>query len=290
MPRRTSFNHNRVRTNTHFGFTLVELLVVIAIIGILIGMLLPAVQQVREAARRCSCSNNLAQVGIALQNFEFSQEHFPAGVLEANGPILTQETGQHTGFLVQLLPYVEQFGIANRFDIDAGAYAPANAPARAMIIPVFNCPSFVSTINADGTAGLTNYAGCHHGSETQIDSDNNGLLFLNSQIGFGDIADGSSNTILVGEFLPTQDSLGWASGTRSSLRNTSEIISIQDWAAINLAPPGPDVVGGFGSGHPGITQFALASGSLVALSRNVDAKVFEFLGNRADGEMMGEFR
>ncbi len=195
------------------GFTMVELLVVIAIIGILIGMLLPAAQQVREAARRTVCSNNLAQLGIAIHNYEFSTEHLPPGVINNGGPIRSEEKGQHVGFLVQILPYIEQKGIANNFDIAAGTYAPANAPARQMQIPVFECPSFPFGINDTATAGITNYAGCNNGIEKPIDVKNNGLLFLNSNVTYGDIFDGSTNTILIGEITPREDSLGWASGT-----------------------------------------------------------------------------
>ena len=122
------------------GFTLVELLVVVAIIGILIGMLLPAVQQVREAARRTACLNNLAQIGLGLHNFEYAHEHFPAGVLDTKGPILSAPQGQHTGFLVQLLPFIEQRGIFDRFDQDLGAYAQANAAARAICL-LYTSPS-----------------------------------------------------------------------------------------------------------------------------------------------------
>jgi prepilin-type N-terminal cleavage/methylation domain-containing protein len=280
----------RIGRNQQLGFTLVELLVVIAIIGILIGMLLPAVQQVREAARRCVCANNIAQLGLAIHNYEFGMEHLPAGVTDNGGaPILTQEIGQHVSFLVELLPFIEQPGIYNNFDTAIGTYAVANAPAREMQIPTYNCPSFRFQINSTITAGVTNYAGCHHDIEAQIDKDNNGVLFLNSKIRYADITDGSSNTILVGEFLPTEDSLGWASGTRSSLRNTGVIIDMSDWELLNRVPEPADVVGGFGSSHPGSANFCLSDGSVHPLSNGIEAKLFTYLGHRADGEMMGTF-
>ncbi len=272
------------------AFTLVELLVVIAIIGILIGMLLPAVQQVREAARRTSCANNLAQLGLALHNYEFSTEHLPAGVLNEDGPINTEEIGQHVGFLVQLLPYIEQFGIANNFDIAAGTYAAANAPARQMVIPTYLCPSSANAkLNLAGTAALTNYAGCHHSVETQIDVDNNGLLFLNSKIRYGQIADGTCNTILVGEIFPDLSDLGWASGTRASLRNTSAMLNAKQRRAGQGIVDSIEFVGGFGSSHPGGAQFCLASGAVRLLEFSIDPTLFENLGNRADGAMMGDF-
>jgi len=103
------------RSYYRFGFTLVELLVVIAIIGILIGMLLPAVQQVREAARRTQCLNNIAQLGLATHNYEFSNERFPEGVVDSGkGPILSTPKGQHVSLFVQLLPYLEQRGMKER--------------------------------------------------------------------------------------------------------------------------------------------------------------------------------
>ena len=272
------------------GFTLVELLVVIAIIGILIGMLLPAVQQVREAARRTSCANNLAQLGLAVHNYEFSMEHLPAGVININGPIRSEPIGQHVSFLVELLPYIEQRGIANNFDIAAGTYAAVNAPAREMVIPTYVCPSFPFSQNEDETAGLTNYAGCHDGSETPINAKNNGVLFLNSKISYGDIFDGSCNTILIGEMLPFASSLGWASGTRASLRNPSEIMDNGDFQQLNRNPPESVLtVGGFGSFHPGGAQFCFTGGAVQFLTGSTDPLLLEHLGDRADGAMMGEF-
>ena len=273
----------------HGGFTLVELLVVIAIIGVLVGLLLPAVQAAREAARRCACANNMAQLGLAMHNFEFSWEHLPAGVINPTGPIRNAPVGQHVSHLVQLLPYIEQQGIADNFDISAGTYAPQNAPARSQVISSFLCPSFPIHVNADETAGLTNYAGCHHGSEAPIASDNNGLLFLNSEIRYSEIYDGSSNTILIGEMLPSALSLGWASGTSASLRNTSSLVGQAFWEANRMNPPDPLLVGGFGSLHPGGAQFTLADGSVRFLSQSIEPELFEFLGDRADGAMMGEF-
>jgi prepilin-type N-terminal cleavage/methylation domain-containing protein len=284
------------------GFTLVELLVVIAIIGILISMLLPAVQSVREAARRTACVNNLAQIGIALHNYEFAQEVFPPGVQNSFGPITHDRNGEDVSFFVELLTHLEQRGIALNFDKKLGAYAEANQPACVMKIPTLHCPSFGYGYNdlSESDPGKSNYAGCHHGTEAPIDVDNNGILFLNSRISFADILDGSSNTILVGEMLPARNSLGWASGTRATLRNTdvmananfgfgardTDILAHLD--ELETVPAdGP--VGGFGSMHPGVTNFCLASGAVTSLIHDIDAKVFQNLGNRADLEMMGEF-
>ena len=272
------------------AFTLVELLVVIAIIGILIGMLLPAVQQVREAARRTSCANNTAQLGLALHNYEFSREHLPPGVTNPKGPVMSSPTGLDVSFLVELLPYVEQYGISKNFDMSVGTYAAPNAPARAMIIPLYLCPSNFIETNTTGAAGVSCYAGCHHGSETPIDADNNGLLFLNSKIGYDEIIDGSSNTILVGELMPLQSDLGWASGTRSALRNTSAILGFADFELLQKGPvPAPNVVGGFGSFHPGGSNFCLADGSVRFLSGTISPTVLQNLGDRKDGAMMGQF-
>ena len=283
------------------AFTLVELLVVIAIIGILIGMLLPAVQQVREAARRASCLNNCVQIGLAIHNYEFANEHLPQGVINETGPIVNVPKGQHVSFLVQLLSYLEQQGIANNFDQSAGAYAPENAAARKMDIPTFQCPSY----SWDQTLGdidfsYNNYAGCHHGSETPIDKDNNGVLFLNSVITFGDIKDGASNTLLIGEMLPQKGHLGWASGTRSTLRNTSSLTTRKKTRNRFGAPDNNaeketadedsgTVVGGFGSTHPGSVNVCLADGSARSLSQNIDSDVRSWIGNRADLEMMGDW-
>ena len=123
------------------AFTLVELLVVIAIIGTLVGLLLPAVQAAREAARRCSCLNNTTQLGLALHNHEFHTGHFPSGVINLDGPIRNEAVGQHVSWTVQVLPYMEQNSLFRMFDQQAGAYAEVNDKLRRSNIAVLRCPS-----------------------------------------------------------------------------------------------------------------------------------------------------
>jgi prepilin-type N-terminal cleavage/methylation domain-containing protein len=294
MPDYTATRRYASRTSARKAFTLVELLVVIAIIGILIGLLLPAVQAAREAARRCQCSNNLAQLGLAIHHYEFNTEHLPAGVTNDVGPIRNEPIGQHVSWTVRILPYIEQTNIYKHFDMEAGAYAPANLPVRQQRLNLFMCPSFGGQpVSQEDTQKivLTTYAGCHHDREAPIDETNNGLLYLNSHVRFGQIEDGSSNTILLGEMLPEADSLGWVSGTRASLRNTGSLFGHLNSAVLASATPsnpaGSLVVGGFGSSHTGGAQFTFADSSVRFISQSIDMPLFQKLGHRADGEMLG---
>jgi len=277
------------------AFTLVELLVVIAIIGVLVGLLLPAVQAAREAARRVSCMNNMTQLGLAIHHYEFSMEQLPAGVINPEGPIRNEAIGQHVSWIVQILPYVEQHNLFEHFDIEAGAYAPENIESRARSFPTIMCPSFPGpSVIVEGFGetvtkiGSNTYAGCYNDSEAPINIDNNGLLFLNSKIRYSEILDGSSQTILLGETVPKSNSLGWASGTRATLRNTSGFESTQDWHQPPSAEPGSLVVGGFGSFHTGGAVFTFADGSTKFLTEAIDPGLFRQFGNRADGELLLE--
>ena len=276
-----------------FAFTLVELLVVIAIIGVLVSLLLPAIQAAREAARRTQCLNNLVQLGLANHNFEFHFERLPSGTINPDGPIQNKAEGIHVSWIAQLLPYMEQNAMSREFDASLGAYAEENAKVRGIMIKALNCPSqWVSNINDEESIAQSSYAGCHHDVEAPINNDNHGLLYLNSKVRYADIYDGSSNTILLSELQVDPEGLGWVSGTRATLRNTGMITSYHSYPnanpeeqqALEKSQADPGFVGGFGSHHPGGLSVAFADGSTRFLSKDIDLDILKHLGSRADGE------
>ena len=128
------------------GFTLIELMVVIAIIGILIFLLLPAVQQAREAARRSQCKNNLKQLGLALHNYLEANRTFPPGVIAKTGNL---RNAMHSG-LTLLLPQIEQRNVSERYNFDLSWRDPANVAAANVPISVFQCPTAGAPIPEHG--------------------------------------------------------------------------------------------------------------------------------------------
>jgi prepilin-type N-terminal cleavage/methylation domain-containing protein len=204
------------------GFTLVELLVVIAIIGVLVAMLLPAVQAARESVRRLQCTHNLTQLGIALQNYEMAQGVYPPGTLDTDGPIFHEPKGYHHNWITQILPYIEQQNAYRNIDSKVGAYHPNNARVASLSFKVLNCPS-----SPDNSRARSCYAAVHHEVEAPIAEDNHGVFFLNSHVSFDDVSDGPSHTLFVGEkrFYNEPD-LGWMSGTRATLRNTGTLPNV----------------------------------------------------------------
>lgn len=284
------------------GFTLIELLVVIAIIAILMALLLPAIQQTREAARRTQCKNNLAQFSLAVQNYEASFEMLPPGTVNPDGPIQNLPVGYHMSWIVQILPMMEQTHVFRAVDFSESAYSQSNARVRQTQIKVLKCPSDykpVYQVETVGTVIASSYVGSFGGEDTAIASDNNGLLFLNSSVTRQQIRDGSSNTILLGEkSFPRQTvDLGWMSGTAATLRNTGVAIN-QGWDVVNFfsrtqteppVPPSPVATGGFSSLHSGGANFALADGSVRFVSESIDMTIFSHLGNRHDMQLLNDF-
>jgi prepilin-type N-terminal cleavage/methylation domain-containing protein/prepilin-type processing-associated H-X9-DG protein len=291
------------------AFTLIELAVVIAIVCVLVCLLLPAVQAVREAARRNTCLNNLAQLVIAVQQYQNVHEVLPPGIVNTTGPIQNVPRGFHHGWLVQLLPYVEQNNIARQLNDAASLYAPENRTVRSYQIRTFLCPSDPAGGSlARGGVAQTNYAACHNDVEAPISTRNRGSIFLNSRVTYEDIPDGTAHTIFVGEKRIFALDLGWASGTRATLRNVgiplnepdlvfgTRPISLpdegegtSDGPSLMPDPTNPNLVGGFSSAHPGGANFAFGDGSVRYIAARVGARILRSLANRADGEIMNDF-
>jgi prepilin-type processing-associated H-X9-DG protein len=209
------------------------------------------------------------------------------------------------------LPYIEQPAAYQHLDFNVSVYDAKNLPVRQLVVGILLCPSDSYWPETNEIAQAT-YAGCHNDVEAPIDVSNKGAFILNRALRFDDIADGSSNTIFLGEHLVDPRDLGWASGTRATLRNTGTPInqtkvsrdvsggyapdlpaeeSAADVENADAESPEADLyVGGFGSHHQGGANFALGDGSIQFLSESIDQITYRQLGNREDGELMSDWR
>jgi prepilin-type processing-associated H-X9-DG protein len=289
------------------GFTLIEILVIISIVGVLASLLLPAIQQCREAARRSACINNLGQIAVALQQYQNVHDVLPPGVVNATGPILNLPRGYHHGWMLQILPFMDEGPVARCFDDAIDLYAPEHGTARSPVIASFLCPSDGGVILSSDRVAQGNYAGCHNDLETPIGANDHGVFFLNSRVGYEDVPDGSATTIFVGEKLRFGQDLGWASGTRATLRNTGfrpnspdvlygtkPIMPWDDDDPDSTEPPArpfdpdptnPGLVGGFSSRHNGGANFAFGDSSVRFIREGIDPRILRGLANRADGNL-----
>jgi len=198
------------------GFTLIELLVVIAIIAILIGLLLPAVQKIREAANRMSCTNNLKQMGLALHNYNDTNNAFPPGFTAIAGP--GNDTTPGWGWAFHILPFMEQDNLYRSApDLNLSV---RDSPVLAQTIKMYQCPSDTvrepfrvkgpggidlnTSTGAPCMAAAASYAGIVGGDETEVTTGDgmglfHGSFYRNSKIPLTDLTDGTSHTALVGE-------------------------------------------------------------------------------------------
>ncbi len=311
------------RWHSGSGFTLVELLVVIAIIGILIALLLPAVQAAREAARRMQCSNNLKQIGLALHNYADAFKSFPPGCIvsgSSNDPwaaALSTATGSSnlhgTSWILQVLPFMELTTLHNQWDFSKSV--TGNAVIAQNDLPAFYCPSRRSEvtetarlINSSWTGGGNDYGACAGAGKTFSTGTNRpfdtsstsdpywqyaarrGIFTRNSGSRFNAIQDGTSNTIAVGEVQRLNDPTDTLKQSQDgwAVGGSATLFSTYEgWQA-----SGSTKVGGMnneyfespGSVHSGGANFGIGDGSVQFLSENMDRQILRYLGSMADGE------
>jgi prepilin-type N-terminal cleavage/methylation domain-containing protein len=266
------------------AFSLVELLVVIAVIGVLLALLLPAVQSAREAARRVSCLNNLHQIGIGLQNYHAAAGRFPPGGIE---PAFRVSNGRQFAWSALLLPYIEQGSLSTLIDFSKPSYAAANASAAAAVVPTYLCPSRPRTSPLVQGRGATDYGGLYGEAMPPHPTDGswsaeNGVMIYDRAFSITDIRDGTSNTLMVAEnsLFPVWTDGQWING-----------LNLFDQKyAVNFMPSDTRLLEDeIRSAHPGGADAALCDGSARFLGETLDLKTLKALLTRAGGEIVGEF-
>jgi prepilin-type N-terminal cleavage/methylation domain-containing protein/prepilin-type processing-associated H-X9-DG protein len=266
------------------GFSLVELLVVITIVGVLIALLLPAVQSAREAARRVSCLNNLHQIAVGLQGYHAATGSFPPGGIE---PAFQVSGGRQFAWSAFLLPHIEQESLWAAIDFSKPSYAAANAQAAAAVIPTYLCPSRPRTSPLVKGCGATDYGGLYGeaiGSHPSGGSwvAENGVMIYNRAFKIADVRDGTSNTLAVAEnsLFPV-----WADGQWINGLNLFD----QKYA-INFMPSDTRLIEDeIRSAHPGGANGAFCDGSARFLGETMDLRTLKAILTRAGGEILGEF-
>jgi len=267
------------------GFTLIEVLVVIAIIGILLSLLLPAVQQVRAAARRLQCANHLRQIGLALHNYHDSHNLLPPGSIVL-GPIFPVQTGWGWGTFV--LPQLEQPGLYSGIDFNGGNLVGANVPLSGQTLAVYRCPSdtapFQISVDIPGLGPIPIAHGSYCASGT--------MLSEMSSVRFRDVTDGLSQTLLVGERRLTSSASGpTTSAWCGTLAHQSDYLLFHSLPHLRvLSGQAVNSDSTFNSRHPGGVHFVLGDGSVRLLSESLDANVYYALSTPAGGEVISDFQ
>jgi len=295
------------------AFTLVELLVVIAIIGVLVALLLPAVQAAREAARRGSCQNQLKQIGLALQNYHDTHLTFPTGHVMA--PNCSTQRISWAGLI---LPQIEEENLYEQYDLNSNWWAPGNQGVRDVEVAAFVCPSDITVpiFNSTHNFGFRgNYAanvgvGTYQRNQCSSPAAQTGLtvkgpFVMNSKTRFRDITDGTSTTVAVAEIrrVAADDSRGalfadagsnlyahdFTPNTLSA-DITERCVSQPEkgMACTSNGAGGPHRMSAK-SLHPGGAQVVFFDGSTHFVSETIAIGTWRALGSMSGGEVVGEF-
>ncbi|MEW4487270.1 DUF1559 domain-containing protein [Thalassoglobus sp. JC818] len=262
-----------------FGFTLIELMVVIAVIGLLIALLLPAVQSAREASRRTQCKSSLRQLALALHNYHDAHRVLPSGTINF-GSSFRPVSGWGWGTMI--LPYVDQGALYSKVDFNTNNAVGANRDVIDTPLPFTLCPSdagpttvVVRSSSGDGVkVGAGNYLG--------VES----MLSELSDVTFGDVTDGLSSSFMLGESIYQRDSTYNEDKTSSWV---GKVTFIDEW--VNNSIPHLAVSSStrinhsfFASRHPGGMHFALGDGHVDFFAENMDVDVYQALGTIDGGE------
>jgi prepilin-type N-terminal cleavage/methylation domain-containing protein/prepilin-type processing-associated H-X9-DG protein len=291
------------------GFTLIELLVVIAIIGILIGLLLPAVQKVREAANRMKCQNNLKQMGLALHGYHDTFGVLPPGVATGLGNMLS--------FHVRILPHMEQTPLYRKFNMSAAYDNATNLALGLDLVPSYQCPTatqlFTEYGSGEWSGGKMTYTNHYYGvagpigtnpktgvaytslTTNQGNESTQGMLGMGTQVHLTDVTDGTSNTLMLGEMSWTDANYYrvWTRGTyddttnpdrdTTCCRNVANAINSTPYNGSNNANNTS-----FGSEHAARgANFAMGDGSVRWVSASISLGTYLSVASMNGGELIG---
>ncbi len=240
----------------------------IAVPAVLVALLLPAVQQAREAARRSQSKNNMKQIGLALHNFHDTFNHFPAGTVK-NDDLGVEE---RLSWMVSILPYMEQAPLYNQIDMKEGHESATNSPLLMNAIPTYmnpSVPAFPGATHYVGIGGIT-----EDGPTAKLPSQIAGMFGYDREVSFRNITDGTSNTFMVAESNGATGA--WGQGGSATIRSFTQQPYIK----------GPDGIGGPAVGG---AHFLFGDGSVRFVSENIDGRTLEALSTIQGGEVIGDF-
>jgi prepilin-type N-terminal cleavage/methylation domain-containing protein/prepilin-type processing-associated H-X9-DG protein len=268
------------------AFTLIELLVVIAIIAILIALLVSSVQKVRESAARLQCKNNLKQFGIALHAHHDIHKKFPSGYT-MNVNSAGMETGPGWGWAAQILDQVDQSPLRAQINLSVDLRSNVHAGPRVQRLAVFTCPSdddlgAFTPAGASTTLAHGAYVGMFGSNEIEDDPGaGNGVFFRNSRVRMGDIRDGTSNTLMVGERCAQRFPATWT-GVLAGIDEAQALV-------LGTADHPPNDPNGhkedFASRHTNGVNFLYADGTVRTINNTIVPSLYHALATRAGNEV-----